>query len=162
VRRWTSFLAKLVNCVLALAVSVQPILAQHCPCQCAKATTCEIAQECGAPNCCSHTSDPCDHHDSHACPPDATEVGASKCASMTLGLCPCGCPSDCDCHLRHAPTPATPHKTEVRVAQQHHEATGFQMFGSRTVTPQIACYTIEIGPPRSKATLCAVLCRFTI
>jgi hypothetical protein len=163
VRPWTLVWAKMVNCVLALAVSAQPILAQHCPCQCAKAMTGEIAQECDDPNCCPHTSDPCHHHhDSHACPSEVSQVGVDNFASITLGLCPCGCPRDCDCHLRHAPTPATPQKTEVRVAKQHQDATSSQASTSRTLAPRIAYHTIEIGSPRSAASLCAVLCRFTI
>ena len=160
-RPWILVCRRVVNCVLALAVCAQPILAQHCSCQSPQPTASKIVEDCDGPNCCPNTSNLCRHHDdSHAGRPQVSQVGGSNCDFVGIGLCPCGCPRDCGCQLRHAPTPAVPHKAEMRVAKQHQDAAGASR--SHTSAPLVACYAIEIGPPRSAVTLCAVLCRFTI
>ncbi len=162
VRPWTLVWAKLVNCVLALAVSAQPILAQHCPCQCANVTTSEIAPECDDPNCCPHASDHCHHGSLKSCAPHDNE-GAEKTDGVVLfGMCPCGCPSDCDCHLRHAPIPAAPQGAVVRVAKQLTDVARLTALAGNHVAPRVYHNAFENVSRRSSATLCAVLCRFTI
>jgi hypothetical protein len=162
VRPWTLVWGKMVNCVLALAVSAQPILAQHCPCQCANVTTSEIAQECDDPNCCPHASDHCHHDRLETCAPHDNEGAEETNGDVVFGMCPCGCPSDCACHLRHTPVPAAPKGAEVRVAKQLTDVARLTVLIGNHLASWAYRNAFEIVSRRSSATLCAVLCRFTI
>lgn len=155
---WTS----LVNCMLILSVSAQPILSQYCPCQCSiakgKGKECDKSRSCRK----SAASKKCTCSRVNASRSPRKLVHRRDVCTLLRHFRPCECPSECACHLRHAQLPVAPQLTDVEETPQHDNFDGILVPSCHPAAPVIACSTVHLQPPRSAATLCAVLCRFTI
>ena len=105
---WARSIGKAPVWVLVLLAPVQPVLAIDCSC------CCRIADTATKPRSCQRTECPCEKP--AACShrhvePSAAATGVQgnheqssehEGARRPAGSCPCSCPQDCGCHLRHA------------------------------------------------------------
>jgi len=152
---------KLLSCLLALLTGVQPALALDCPCHCNRVAACRPSDECLPGSCGGH--DGCQCHEAHC---GVSEVGdcAHDATLLTgiIGFRPCQCPSDCDCHLRHAPQRGTPQTPSPRIAKQQPTADITIAVPPNVVHAASTRIAARLHRGSSGASSCAVLCRFTI
>lgn len=160
--------AKLLSCVLALLAAIQPAAALDCACACnCGAERLELKSEqaeeehcpCGGA-CCS--DDRCQSN----CDDGMRNSAESIDWITALGLRPCQCPRDCDCHLRHSPPSGLLPVGKLRVAKQHIASTiaihsnwprADQSIGAALDRLEYRQHLVVDAPSS-----CAVLCRFTI
>jgi hypothetical protein len=166
-----SYRGKLLSCVLALLAAFQPVAAMDCACACncrsiSDDATC--AAEHDHDHCCGKDcGDACGHQHcrENQCSEGAMQEpnGAVDWAT-TLGLCPCQCPRECDCHLRHSIVIALARKTDHSVQREH----GSMAIAERPTLPVLRPSSVVSGPAAnlsalsdtSALSLCAELCRF--
>ena len=152
---------KLLSCLLALLTCVQPAIALDCPCHCNRMAVCGPTDECLSGSCGGH--DGCQFHEAH-CGVSVNTDWALEVSLLTgiIGFRPCQCPSNCDCHLRHAAPRGTPHMPRPRVANQQPAADIAIAVPPNVVHEVRKGMAVQPLSASSGASSCAVLCRFTI
>jgi hypothetical protein len=157
----TTYLAKSLNCVLAIAVAAQSLLTQYCPCYCARSVAGIGVNQISNLNCDQEAACACCGRCGEDC--DSTETKSDGIGAWgEVGICPCQCPRNCDCHWRHSRLPATVAGPAFDIDRDLLEAANL-----KGVCSHLLLSRADIGCPdsddcRSTATRCAVLCRFTI
>ena len=105
---WARSIGKALVWVLVLLAPVQPVLALDCSCRCRIAGTAIKPRSCQQTECPCEKPAACSHR--HAEPLAAAtyvqgnhdQSSEHNGARQPAGSCPCSCPRDCGCHLRHA------------------------------------------------------------
>jgi hypothetical protein len=167
---WRKQFAKLVIWLLAGTIPAQPVLSLDCACHC---HTCDVAECCDStpgsacPSRGERGSHSCDSHHRKSNATNSSGLTASQThASVTvlaLGLRPCQCPADCDCHLKHEARAAVVESTKVKLdltlATICFATPALALPGTDS---SLACRGSRCAPSeRSALEICAHLCRFT-
>jgi hypothetical protein len=158
----------LLACLLAGLAALQPACPAICCCPCRQS----LADASRPDQSCRECDDHCHHAHDHG--PDGSGTGhvpsqeRNSFATLDwfLGARHCTCPSDCDCHLRHASDSGFLAASKVRVAKQQ-IASSIALYSAWPRVRQLAGPTLNRVECRSNfapdgPSCCAVLCRFTI
>jgi hypothetical protein len=166
--QWTGIFAKSLHCVLALLATVQPAIVVLCVCPCDPSQHCEspVAQaSCDCDEHCSHSEEACSDCPSSNSSPSGSENRALSFSSQ-LVLHPCGCPKDCDCHLRHSPPIGSKPAEGPEVTEPQFDASCVCVSSWPKPNHALAEKLNRSGHcthrPLDAPSSCAMLCRFTI
>ena len=165
---WARSIGKALVWVLVLLAPVQPVLALDCSCSCKNSGTASKPRSCQGTGCPCDKPAACSHR--HAKPAAATRVQCNHDPSSErlgvrrpAGSCPCDCPQDCGCHLRHATRHGILSSPATRVTND---------WGCAPIAAITQCLLIRTDsqPPTTRHTnffretsalaICARLCRF--
>jgi len=164
-RSWTAKTGKVLSCLLTLLATVQPTFVSLCLCPCRDCESSLSQESCDCEKHCLHSDEACDDCPSCTHCQDS-QLGEASSKSWCLGLLPCDCPKECDCHLRHStpngsePT-AGPRVTKQQTAASYYCASNWPKPNGLLATflnrPECGIH-LALDAPSS----CEVLCRFTI
>lgn len=152
---------KLLSWVLVLLAPLQPVLALDCSCSCKTDAKC-------AEKACKHEgatpakTGRCGHSHRHVVKKSERPAKETRLACIP-GCRPCHCPSDCDCHLRHANHLGSTTRAATRPAKDVAKIPLPPVtIQSDTANRGIALCPVWYSATRETSALatCALLCRF--